>query len=427
MYLSELHRLVEEITRSRSPSQEFADRVARIFTPAVILLAAGTLLVWWVRADFGSGLLAGLSVLLIACPCGLGIGATLAASIGYAQAAHRGIIVRSFASLERLGKVRKVFIDKTGTLTEGKPRLERFEPVPGLGRPTQEILSLVASVESRSEHPTALAIVHYARKHSLPFLKVRDFKNIPGQGVSGTVDIPSAQPVSVRIVGEAEHSTGIYVGKRNATSDMSASYVYINDVFSGITFVGDSMRSSAPRAVAELQDLGLSVAVLSGDSRAVTRRLAEQAGIVESRGELSPTEKILAINEAKDPGAAVCMVGDGINDAAALAAADIGVTLGSGTSFAKSSSAITILDGDLTKLPWIVRYGGRIARTIRWNFVWVFVYNVIGIGLAMAGEIRPVFAAFAMVLSSLLVIANSGRLAKINESKWMKRMPRRDC
>jgi Cu+-exporting ATPase len=415
MYLSQLHALVEQIQRSKSPSQEFADRIARYFTPLVILLALGTSLFWWIQAGPAAGFLAGLSVLLIACPCGLGIGATLASSIGYAGAARHGVIVRSFSILERVGKTKIVFIDKTGTLTEGKPRVEGVTFPEPRERTDEEVLSLAASVEANSEHPTAKAIKGYAAAQGVPIRQVAQFQNMIGSGVSGIVEDAQGNPVHVRILKEAMDSSGKSFNVAGEKLHFSRSYIYLDEVFSGVIFVGDSLRLHAQEAIRMLQESGVQVAVLSGDHDSVTERVAREAGIKDSRGSLTPIEKVSAVTAGQAKGNLVCMVGDGVNDAAALAASDIGMTLGSGTSFARSSSDITILDSDLRKIPWIIAYGGRILRSVRWNFLWVFLYNTIGIGLAVAGQIRPVFAALAMVVSSTLVITNSSRLARTRQ------------
>ncbi len=412
-YLSQLHELVTEIMHSRSPSQELADRIARYFTPAVVLLALGTALFWGIESDPATGFLTGLSVLLIACPCGLGIGATLAASIGYARAAHKGIIVRSFAILERIGKSNMVFIDKTGTLTEGKPKVEAVVSHPAGGRTENQILALLGSLEVHSEHPTATAIMEYTENRKIRLRRVTDFRYVPGVGVSGKVEDSDGQLVDVRISNEPPGDPGINFAPPGISPSSSVSYVYLNDLFSAHVFVRDSLRPSAGEAVKRLRTAGIEVAVLSGDEPRVASHVGKEAGIYKSHGGLTPIAKVSIVRSAQRLGKEVCMVGDGVNDAAALAAAGIGVTLGSGTSLARSSSDITILDSDLRKLPWIIQYGHRILRAIRWNFVWVFLYNAIGIGLAVAGQIRPVFAALAMVLSSVLIIANSSRLARV--------------
>jgi P-type Cu+ transporter len=415
MYLSLLHSLVEQILRSRSPSQEFADRIARYFTPGVIILAIGTAFFWWAHAGLPAGLLTGLSVLLIACPCGLGVGATLAESIGYAKAAHQGVIAKSFSILEQIGSINVIFIDKTGTLTEGSPRFEGLILDPAVKRSETEALSLVASLEAQSEHPSARAITEHADKNKIPLCRVLEFRNIPGAGVRGVVEDSNGKRVHVKVMRANQDSPLDHFYETVASAAGSISYIYFDEVVSGVVVVADSVRPNAREAMMNLRKFGVDVTVLSGDHPTVTARIAQEAGIGKSYGGLTPAEKVASVTAAQQEGAGVCMVGDGINDAAALAAADIGVTLGSGTSFAKHSADVTILDSDLRKLPWIVGYGQRIQRTIRWNFLWVFLYNSIGIGLAVAGQIRPVFAAFAMVLSSILIIANSSRLARIKE------------
>jgi cation transport ATPase len=243
--------------------------------------------------------------------------------------------------------------------------------------------------------------------------EILEFRNIPGYGVEGVVRGRAGTPVEVRITRDPDTGFQGQVKFAGAKPPLSASYIYLDNVFSGIILVDDHVRASAPEAVARLGALGVRVSVISGDNMQATRSAASQAGIADSRGGLRPEEKKQIVAQAAHSGGEeVCMVGDGVNDAAALAAAGIGVTLGSGTEFARSSSDITIMDGDLRKLPWMVDYGKRFLNVIRWNFFWVFLYNIIGIGLAVAGRIRPVHAALAMVLSSALVIANSSRMSR---------------
>ena len=415
MYLSQLHHLVEEIQRSRSPSQEMADRISRYFTPSVVLLAILTSVAWWVHAGASTGFLTGLSVLLIACPCGLGIGATLASSIGYAGAARRGVIVRSFPVLEKVGKTNIVFIDKTGTLTEGKPRVASLLLKNGQERTVDEVLSLVASLEAHSEHPTAKAILEYATSRVVRTWRVIEVRNVTGSGLSGLVEDDRGNQIRVGISKEPLDADGMNFRLPEATIALTRSYIYLDDIFSGVILTGDSLRSTARQAVGLLHQLGVEISVLSGDRSAVTEQIAREAGIKRSLGGLTPVQKVSTVTASHTKDRQVCMVGDGVNDAAALAAADIGVALGSGTSFARSASDITIMDSDLRKLPWIIWYGRRILHAIRWNFLWVFFYNTIGIGLAVAGQIRPVLAALAMVVSSALVIANSSRLARTHD------------
>jgi P-type Cu+ transporter len=415
MYLPQLRLIVDGVLRGRSPIQDMADRISRTFTIAVILLTLGSTIFWWHSAGLASGLLTGLSVLLIACPCALGIGATLPASIGYARGAQNGVIVRSFDILERVGRLRKIFIDKTGTLTEGRVRMEVFRPSPCAKRSESEVLRLAASLESRSEHPIAHAITHYATKMGWLPLEVLHFHYTPGYGVEGKVEVSNGRTVNVRISKEAPpDNSGISVAHTASTSVLTTSYVYLDDVFSGVMCFSDAPRASAQVAIARIKKIGGDVTVISGDNERATKQIAEKLGISQSLGGLTPVGKSEIVAGAKGVGGFVCMVGDGVNDAAALAAADIGVTLSSGTDLAREASDITILGGDLGKLPWIIDYGRRIRDTIRWNFLWAFLYNGVGLGLAVAGVIQPVYAAGAMVISSALVIANSSRLARIH-------------
>jgi Cu+-exporting ATPase len=268
------------------------------------------------------------------------------------------------------------------------------------------------AVESNSEHPTAIAIKEYAVARGVQPRHVVKFQNLIGFGVSGMVKDGGGCFVEVRISREPSDITGNNFKMPDTKSSFSRSYVYLDNVFSAMILVGDALRPSAREAVAKLKQCSANVEVLSGDRADVTAHIADEAGIGMSRGGLSPVQKVSAATNAQKEGKHVCMVGDGVNDAAALAAADVGVSLGSSTSLARSSSNITILDSDLRKLPWIIEYGRRIRRTITWNFIWVFLYNTIGIGLAITGQIRPVLAALAMVVSSVLVILNSSRLAK---------------
>ena len=408
--LARLKRLTEEIHRNRTPLQLTADRITRVFIPAVMVVALLAGLQAGLSFGAPEGILRSLSVLLIACPCALGIGAALAGSIGYAEAARHGVLLTSVAHLEGAAGISAVCFDKTGTLTEGNLSVERLILSEGSAVGEEEALALAAALEQRSEHAAGKAVCKYGALKGVQRGEVSWSRTIPGRGIEGEIIVGGGSKRHVRLTNESPSDQHI---EDHVITSKTRSYLYIDKVFSGFFTFEDRLRDSAAAAVLELKNAGVSVTLLSGDAQSSVQAVSDLLGVpLESRGGLLPEEKVRVVQEKVAAGERVAMVGDGINDAPALASSTIGISLRSASDLSRITADATIMDDDLTRIPWLISYGRRVERTILWNFGWAFVYNVAGVGLAVAGVLEPVFAAAAMVLSSVLVILNSSRLAK---------------
>jgi Cu+-exporting ATPase len=411
--LARLKKLTEDIHRKRSPLQLMADRITRIFIPAVIVIALVAGLLAGFPHGAAEGVLRALSVLLIACPCALGIGAALAGSIGYTEAAKRGVLMTSIAQLEAAASITSVCFDKTGTLTEGNLSVEALILNEGCSLTEQHALTLAATLEQRSEHAVGKAICTYATLHGVPRGEVLWARSMPGKGIQGDIGEGGGKRTSVKLTNEYPSGQNI---QNSLTDHQTRAYLYVDNVFCGIFLLSDRIRSSAQEALRTLAESGIGISILSGDNAASVRSIGESLQIpVDLHGDLLPEAKVRFVTEKALSAGPVAMVGDGINDAPALAASRLGISLRSASDLSRVTADVTIMDDDLRRIPWLLSFGRRVRRTIVWNFGWAFVYNIAGICLAVAGVLEPVFAAGAMVVSSALVIANSSRLARAPE------------
>ncbi len=422
--IARLARLAEEAKTQKPAWMGLADRVAAMFTPLVIVLAAGALVFWGMRLGFVQGLLIALSVLLIACPCTLGVATPLAFWTGLAVAARRGILVRSGVVLERLAQVTDVFFDKTGTLTQGSFRLVEvlsgFETQSnGNGAGERSLLQVAASLESRAEHPVAAALRSGASAVGLAELPVSAWRAEPGLGVRGRVAGSETEYVlgSRRLMEHAgfQLEPGLAeAAAHRGESGETVVYLGSSGRVRAAFAVGEEARAEAGNAVSALRRLGARLAILSGDERGSAERLGAALGIADVRWGLLPHEKVAAVQAAGDRLASrrVAMVGDGINDAAGLAAAHVGIAMGCGADVTREAADVAMVGGDLMQIPWLLRFSRQVWRTVATNLVWSFAYNTVGIGLALTGWLPPVLAAMAMVLSSLFVIGNTRRLSR---------------
>jgi heavy metal translocating P-type ATPase len=408
-------RLLEEAKRARPPMERMADRIAAVFTPLAVVAALGTGVFWTLRTGPAAGLVNALAVLLIACPCALGLATPLAVWRAIGSAARRGIVVRGGAALERLARVRSVFFDKTGTLTGGMPHLARIVPVPG--EDPERILALASSLETVSDHPLARAVVAEARERGAPAGRVRSFRVHPGVGVEG--EVVSGDPETRRVaVGGAEmlhRAAGIadFASPPWAAGALSegapSAFVAVDGRAVGLLLFAESPRPGVARALADLEREGIEVEILTGDRFESAEAFGKRLG-VRVRSALSPDEKVEAVGAAERSAGPVAMVGEGLNDAPALGRAGVSIALGCGDGVAREAADIQLLRDDPSQLPDLVRLARRTLRAIRVNLFWAFAYNVALVPLAASGRLHPVLAALAMVASSLLVAGNSMRV-----------------
>jgi Cu+-exporting ATPase len=418
--LSRIVHMVAEAQRSRAPIQRLADVVSAWFVPAVLLAAAVAFVVWAVWGPEPSAtyaLIAAVSVLIIACPCALGLATPTSIMVGVGRGATMGVLIRSAEALERFEKVDTLVVDKTGTLTEGRPRVVAIVPAEGFDEPT--LLSLAAALERSSEHPLAAAIVAAARERNLPIESATGFRSLTGKGVAGVVGGRPLALGNAALLAELGVAAGELEAKAEALrrDGATALFAAIDGKPAGVLAVADPIKATTAEAVRLLHADGVRIVMLTGDNRTTARAVASKLGIDEVQAEVLPEEKHRIVRDLKARGRVVAMAGDGVNDAPALAAADVGVAMGTGTDVAIESAGVTLVKGDLAGLARARRLSSATMRNIRQNLFLAFVYNAAGIPIA-AGVLYPVFgwllspivAAAAMSLSSVSVIANALRL-----------------
>ena len=431
--LGQIIRLVEDAQSSKAPIQGLADRVAGVFVPIVIAFAITAFLVWFNLGPLPELLYATIAlvtVLIIACPCALGLATPTAILVSTGRAAEQGVLIRGGQALERLSKVKTVLLDKTGTITEGKPTVTHIVAArkpDGSPVPTGEVLQWAASVEQRSEHPIAQAIIKAATDRTVLLLPVEKFAAMEGRGVRGTVDRRIVEVISARHARERSLELGSLTqdADRLSAQQRTPIVVVVNNTVHAIIAISDPIKPTAREAVARLQSLGMTVQMVSGDSRAAAGAVAKEVGITDVIAEVLPSQKVDLVKKAQRQGSPVAMVGDGINDAPALAQADVGIAIGTGTDIAMEASDVTLVRGDLRGVVIAVELSRRTLRTIKQNLFWAFIYNLLGIPVA-AGALypfiglllSPVMASAAMAWSSLSVVLNSLRLRRYTPS-WV--------
>ncbi len=411
--LAQIIKMVEDAQASTAAVQRLADKVTAYFVPTVVLIAFLAFFGWWVAGDFPQGLLAFIAVLIISCPCALGIATPAALMVGVGKGAEGGILIRGAEVLERAEKLTAVVFDKTGTLTKGEPNVTDIVAFAEVTE--EEILRLAAAVEAGSEHPLGEAIVRAAKHRELELPKVEGFEAVPGHGIRGQVgmytvllgnrrlfakegiDTATAETVMTRL--EAEGKTAMLVGR--------------DGQLSGIIAVADTLKPEAQEAVTALQQEEVEVILLTGDNQRTAHAIAAQLGITQVIAEVLPGDKARIIQELQQQGKAVAMVGDGVNDAPALAVADIGIAIGSGSDVAKETGGIVLIKDDVRDVVASIRLSRATMRKIKQNLFWAFIYNSIGIPVAAFGFLNPIIAAAAMALSSLSVIVNSALLKRM--------------
>ena len=423
--LANIIRMVEEAQGSRAPIQRVADRVSGIFVPVVLGIAAATLVVWLAAGSqfmpfsyaLTYGLLNFVGVLVIACPCALGLATPTAIIVGVGKGAQNGILIKNAESLEKLHKINTIVVDKTGTITKGKPEVTDIILTDPAGGDPNHVLSLIASLEKNSEHPLAVAVVERANEEKAGFLEVDDFEIIEGKGLKGTIGGVQYHAGNLRLMEELNISFDSELINNLAKQGKTPVLFANNKEVIATIAIADTIKDASIEAVKQLHKLGIKVVMLTGDNINTAKFIAEQVKIDRVFAEVLPQDKANKIKELQSQGLVVAMAGDGINDAPALAQSDVGIAMGTGTDIAIESADITLLAGDISKIPKAIKLSKQTMAVIKQNLFWAFIYNTIGIPLA-AGVffpffgllLNPAFAGLAMALSSVSVVTNSLRL-----------------
>ena len=418
--LAQIVQMVAQAQRSRAPIQRLADQVSSWFVPTVIvvaLLAFAAWSIWGPEPRFTYGLIAAVSVLIIACPCALGLATPMSIMVGVGRGAQSGVLIKNAEALERMEKVDTLVVDKTGTLTEGKPSVVTIKTVPGIDE--ADLLRLTASLERSSEHPLAAAIVRAANERALPLAAVEAFDSPVGKGVTGVVSGRKLIIGNRRIMTEA----GVDTGSLDQSADelrregATAIFVSIDDKAAGIIAIADPIKATTPAAIAALKETGIRVVMLTGDNATTAKAVAQKLGITDVEADVLPEDKGKVVARLRSQGLVVAMAGDGVNDAPALAAADVGIAMGTGTDVAMESAGVTLLKGDLNGIVRARHLSAATMANIRQNLFFAFIYNAAGVPVAagvlypvLGVLLSPIIAAAAMALSSVSVIGNALRL-----------------
>lgn len=421
--LAQIIKMVEDAQGSKAPIQALADKISAVFVPIVLVIAFLTLGAWLIVGSqylgfsqaLSFGLVSFVGILVIACPCALGLATPTAIIVGVGKGAKEGILIKDAATLEKLHKVNTVVVDKTGTITKGKPTLVNIQNLSELN--DNELVSIVASLEKKSEHPIAHAIVSYAEEKNIPLSEASGFENIQGKGLKGSIENVEYFVGNAKLVSDLKLSFD--VGKLEEFTSQGKTPVILatKEKVLGFVMVADEIKQESKQAIADLHKLGIKVVMLTGDDEKAAKYIASLVGIDDVVAHVLPQDKLEKIQTIQSQGRVVAMAGDGVNDAPALAQADVGIAMGTGTDVAIESAGITLLGGDISKLVKAIKLSKITMRGIKQNLFWAFIYNIVGIPLA-AGVfypifgwlLNPVFAGFAMAMSSVSVVSNSLRI-----------------
>jgi Cu+-exporting ATPase len=413
--LGKIITLVEEAQGSKAPIQKLADKVSAIFVPIVIVIATFTFILWIIFGgdnSFTFGLINFVAVLIIACPCAMGLATPTALIVGIGKGAENGILIKDGEHLELAHKIKTVLFDKTGTITEGKPVVNK---IISNGYNENELLKLVASLEKRSEHPLADAIVNYAVTEGIRVPDPIEFESTTGSGLIGKVEDKKIIIGNKNFLSNNNVTLNHFEDKADELSSEGKTVVYvsIDGKFAGIIAIEDPVKSTSADAIQKLKSLNIKPVMITGDNKQSAGHIAKQLGIDDFEAEVLPEDKSKIVAKYQKKGEIIAMVGDGINDAPALAQADIGMAIGTGTDVAIETGDIVLMKGDLMAVVNAVKLSKATIRTIKQNLFWAFIYNTVGIPLAAIGLLNPMFAALAMAFSSVSVISNSLRLKKL--------------
>lgn len=421
--LAHIIKMVEEAQGSKAPIQALADKISGVFVPVVLVLSFLTLGAWLIVGTqplgfaqaLSFGLVSFVSILVIACPCALGLATPTAIIVGVGKGAREGILIKDAATLEKLHKVDTVVVDKTGTVTRGRPELVS---VKNYSRQTErEIIGILASLENKSEHPVARAVIEYARANKISILGVENFESIKGKGLRGLISGKEYFAGNARLIADLNLSFDTKILEAETSLGKTPIILATAGEVLGVVMIADAIKPEAGEAIKKLHGLGVEVVMLTGDDKNTAHSIAREVGIDEVVAEVLPEDKLKKIKELQSQGKVVAMAGDGINDAPALAQADVGIAMSTGTDVAIESAGITLLHGDLSKLTKAIKLSKMTMRGIKQNLFWAFIYNLIGLPVA-AGALypvfgwllSPVFAALAMAFSSVSVVSNSLRI-----------------
>ncbi|WP_115122586.1 MULTISPECIES: heavy metal translocating P-type ATPase [Flavobacteriaceae] len=420
--LSQIIHMVNDASRSRAPIQKLADTVSGYFVPIVVIISLITFVVWAIwgpEPTYVYALVNAIAVLIIACPCALGLATPMSVMVGVGKGAQNGVLIKNAEALEKMDKVDTLIVDKTGTITEGKPTVEKMDAFGDRFRES-EILQLIASLNSSSEHPLAEATVKYGKENKTELLKTEDFSAVTGKGVEGKVNGKSLALGNAKMMEYANASLSkemITEAQTYQKQGKTVSYLAIDKIVAGYVVIGDKIKETSANAIKALQDKGIDVIMLTGDNHETAQAVASELNLADFKASMLPEDKLKEVEKLQENGKVVAMAGDGINDAPALAKSDVGIAMGTGTDVAIESAMITLVKGDLQGIVKARNLSHKVMRNIKQNLFFAFIYNTLGVPIA-AGVLYPVFglllspmiAALAMSFSSVSVILNALRL-----------------
>ena len=423
--LSQIIHMVNNASRSKAPIQKLADRISKYFVPIVLVVAVITFIVWAVFGPEPAYVFAfvnAIAVLIIACPCALGLATPMSVMVGVGRGAQSGVLIKNAEALEKMNKVDTLIVDKTGTITEGKPSVEKVISINNLKE--EKLLHFIASLNQYSEHPLAEAIVNYGKSKNITITKVNDFQAVAGKGVIGTIETKKVALGNAKLL----EQFSITISKNLETNVVAeqeqgktVSYIAVDNEAVGYVTIFDAIKTTSQNAIKQLQDNGVEVIMLTGDNKNTAKSVAKQLNLKHYKAECLPEDKLNEIKSLQQQGKVVAMAGDGINDAPALAQSDVGIAMGTGTDVAIESASITLVKGDLQGIVKAKKLSHAVVKNIKQNLFFAFIYNVLGVPIA-AGVLYPIFglllspmiAALAMSFSSVSVIANALRLRTVN-------------